>query len=238
MSIGSRIKKRREELGLTQPQLAQIVSVSKGTIGNYESGVSSPNENILFRLFDALHCDANYLYQDDICIDHIESFTYAEKNHIKKYRLLDDYGKKAIDSLLNIEYDRCVCVGVDSYSKTTITINRSNLPVSAGSGALLSDENLEPREYPDTTVSRQADIVIPVSGDSMEPMFYDGDEIYVRLQPAVEIGEIGVFIVDNNGYVKEYGGNVLISINPKYPNIKLNDYNDMRCVGKVIDKVL
>ena len=43
MSIGSRIKQRREELGLTQPQLAKMIGVSKGSIGNYESEISCPN---------------------------------------------------------------------------------------------------------------------------------------------------------------------------------------------------
>ena len=66
MSIGSRIKQRRDELGITQPMLASMVGVSKGSIGNYESGVSSPNEPILIKLFEALQCDANFLYQDYI----------------------------------------------------------------------------------------------------------------------------------------------------------------------------
>ena len=64
MSIGDRIKQRRKELKLTQPKLAEIVGVSKGTIGNYESNLCSPNEKILFKLFSALECDANFLYQD------------------------------------------------------------------------------------------------------------------------------------------------------------------------------
>ena len=66
MSIGTRIKMRREELGMTQPELACLIGVSKGSIGNYESGISRPNEDILIKLFSALDCDANYLYFDDI----------------------------------------------------------------------------------------------------------------------------------------------------------------------------
>lgn len=107
MSIGSRIKQRREELGYTQPQLAKLVGVSKGSIGNYESNVSSPNENILFKLFDVLQCDANFLYQDDIKIETTNFFTEEEKQHIKKYRLLDQHGQKAVNSVLDIEYERC-----------------------------------------------------------------------------------------------------------------------------------
>ena len=50
MSIGTRIKMRREELGMTQPELACLIGVSKGSIGNYESGISRPNEDILIKL--------------------------------------------------------------------------------------------------------------------------------------------------------------------------------------------
>lgn len=110
MSIGSRIKQRREELGYTQPQLAKLVGVSKGSIGNYESNVSSPNENILFKLFEVLQCDANFLYQDDIKIELTNFFTEEEKQHIKKYRLLDQHGQKAVDSVLDVEYERCTKV--------------------------------------------------------------------------------------------------------------------------------
>ena len=42
MSIGERIKKRREELGMSQLELAKRVGVTQGSIGNYETGVSNP----------------------------------------------------------------------------------------------------------------------------------------------------------------------------------------------------
>lgn len=110
MSIGSRIKEKREELGITQTELAKIVGVSKGSIGNYESGVSAPNEKILFKLFKALKCDANFLYQDDMKAFSKEnefSVSSNEKAMIKKYRSLDTYGKELIDKALDVEYRRC-----------------------------------------------------------------------------------------------------------------------------------
>lgn len=107
MSIGSRIKQRREELGYTQPKLAKLVGVSKGTIGNYESNISSPNEEILFKLFDVLNCDANFLYQDNIDWNVLGEANPSEKKHIEKYRTLDTYGKEAVDSILDVEYRRC-----------------------------------------------------------------------------------------------------------------------------------
>ena len=66
MSIGSRIKERREELGITQVELASRLGVSKGAIGNYETDANSPRASVMYKIFEILNCDANYLYQDEI----------------------------------------------------------------------------------------------------------------------------------------------------------------------------
>ena len=105
MSIGSRIKERREQLNLTQPELAALLGVSKGTVGNYESNVSSPNEKILFKLFEVLNCDANFLYQDNM-IQSNQNLNSEELEHIKKYRALDEHGKEMVDFVLSKEYER------------------------------------------------------------------------------------------------------------------------------------
>lgn len=66
MSFGSRLKERREALGLKQKQLGELLGISGNAIGNYENGISSPNANVLYKVFDVLKCDANYLYQDEM----------------------------------------------------------------------------------------------------------------------------------------------------------------------------
>jgi len=66
MSIGLRIKEARERTGMMQVDLAKIIGVSKGAIGNYESDYSSPKDEILYKLMAALNVDANYIFQDGI----------------------------------------------------------------------------------------------------------------------------------------------------------------------------
>ena len=126
MSIGTRIKMRRGELGMTQPELACLIGVSKGSIGNYESGISRPNEDILIKLFSALNCDANYLYFDDInkSEDILDS---GEKNIIKKYRVLDEHGKDMVDTVLDKEYSRC--------AEETSRIKAYTANMAAGTGS-------------------------------------------------------------------------------------------------------
>lgn len=113
MSIGSRIKERRIFLSLTQEELAKQIGITKGAIANYENQVSVPKMEILFKLFEILKCDANYLYQDDVNPQININFrnqhypSFEEQNHLKKYRTLDDKGKHTVDVVLDMEHKRC-----------------------------------------------------------------------------------------------------------------------------------
>ena len=53
----------------------------------------------------------------------------------------------------------------------------------------------------------------------------------------VEVGELGVFILDGNGYFKKYGGDRLISLNEEYGDILLKDYAEVVCCGRVTGKL-
>ncbi len=108
MSIGSRIKELRIRQNMTQEELARIIGVTKGAVANYENEISSPKSDLMYRLFDALECDANYLYQDAMNLNIYENRATPEEfeNIIKKYRNLDDYGKETIAITLERESER------------------------------------------------------------------------------------------------------------------------------------
>ena len=107
MSFGTRLRDKRKELGITQPQLAKILGVSQSAIGSWESDTNSPRATLLYDLFDILHCDANYLFQDETRELYKDKATPGEfENIIKKYRDLDDHGRKMVDFTLEEEYER------------------------------------------------------------------------------------------------------------------------------------
>ena len=221
---------------MTQKDIERVTGIPAGTYSTYERGVRDVNSDIIVKLAKCFGTTTDYLYGIENVSDN--ELSQKEIENIKKYRKLDDYGTKAVDDLLNNEYERCI--NTDEQEKQpTITISYSRLPASAGAGYFLQEENLEEREFPDTPISRQADVVIPVDGDSMEPMFYDGDELYVRLQPAVNVGEIGIFLKGENAFVKKYAEDRLISLNPSYDDIYPSESEDEQivCRGKVLGKV-
>ena len=103
---------------------------------------------------------------------------------------------------------------------------------SAGTGQIADDDTAEQVAVYYNEKTSKADYIMRVSGDSMEPKFMNGDRVLVRSQPAVEIGEIGIFIVDGEQYVKIYRGSYLESLNPQYNNIEVSERSF--CRGKVI----
>lgn len=68
----------------------------------------------------------------------------------------------------------------------------------------------------------------------MEPEFHDGEYALVQTCPEIEQGEIGIFTVNDNGYIKKLGAGELISLNPEYDNIQLHEYDNIRYRGEVI----
>lgn len=112
-----------------------------------------------------------------------------------------------------------------------------DLPVSAGPGVYLDDTVAEEIRVPDNEKTRVADFALRISGNSMEPKFHDGDVLLVQDSDSVEVGELGIFVLDGNGYFKKYGGDCLISLNPEYGNILLKEYAEAVCCGRVVGKL-
>lgn len=114
-----------------------------------------------------------------------------------------------------------------------IYLDFPDLPVSAGTGIYLYDDYAEQIRVVADEETVRANYALRVAGDSMEPRFYDGDIVLVETQPSVEIGEVGIFIYDGEAYIKKFGGDRLISLNPKYKDIMITDPNSFYCKGRV-----
>lgn len=161
-----------------------------------------------------------------------------EMEGIKKYRLLDRFGKEAVAEVLNAEYRRYEQAGEEEASEqrrdeTSVyfIVPCFTSPMSAGSGQPAGDEFPENykliREPP-----RGTSFIAPVSGHSMEPSYCDGQLVFVHAAEEIPVGEIGVFWMDGQQWIKELGDGVLISHNPDYRPRPMTD--DVRCQGLVL----
>ena len=112
-------------------------------------------------------------------------------------------------------------------------INFYDTPAAAGSGSFLDNPSSEKIKV-DDTVPKNADFAIRVSGDSMEPRFTNSQIIFVKAQDWLDVGDIGIFALNNESFVKQWGGDRLISLNKKYKPILLNEFDELKTFGKVV----
>lgn len=167
-----------------------------------------------------------------------------EKDHINKYRSLDDTGKDHVDTILDWETARVQqlqkkdATVIDFHSTTDSHLVSYYRSASAGSGVfILGNEGSEQIAIPDTPENKLVDYAIGVSGHSMEPDYHDGDIVLVSQRVEMHPGDVGIFIINNDAYIKEYGETELLSRNPNSPNIKVAEYDNIVCMGKVIGKL-
>lgn len=229
MTLSNNLKEARIKKGYKQEELATLVGKSKNVISNWERGDNKPDADTLFELCDILDVDANYLlgWENNKNL----SLSISEQSLIKKYRHLLDDDKEAVDYLVNRLY-------VKETEKEYVNLQPNKVIdlyphlASAGTGQYLFDDI--PAEKIEVEWNSEADFAIGVQGDSMEPTYKDEDTLLVKRQDNIEIGDIGIFIVNGESFVKEYQKNRLVSHNDEYEDIEFNENMNIVCVGKVI----
>ena len=60
--FGETIRNARKALGLTQRQLAEKIGVSNTSVSNWEKGLSRPDADLIQKLCQVLHIQANDFY--------------------------------------------------------------------------------------------------------------------------------------------------------------------------------
>ena len=229
--IGEQIKKYRNIRGMTQQDIADELGESSGrVIYNWEKGIGRPDCDKLARLCDLLGVSADELIG---CKSMAQRPTATEWNTLQKYRALDEHGKEVVDYLIDSEYNR-VAMLTRKPKPRMLKIDCFTLPASAGTGNFLENEIPEQILVKESAEAEEADYAIPVSGDSMEPTYHDGDKVFVEKCDAVDVGEVGIFILNGEAYIKERGNKKLISHNEKYKPIVLTENDSIYCCGRVI----
>ena len=101
MGFKERLREARTAKGLNQTELSLRIGLSKNAVSNYENGVSNPNVDVLYRLFQELDVDANYLFQDDIPIQKM-SLTTEERDIMVNYRDLNERGQNMLKEYIRL----------------------------------------------------------------------------------------------------------------------------------------
>ena len=209
--------------------LVKELELSKSSPTNWKKGVS-PNSDAVIKIAKYFNVSTDYLL-----LGTDENISDDDYKVLSIYRSLTTNGQK--EALRHINNIADMETSKEFFP--TCKVKHSIYDVSAGVGAEIGDyEGWEYIEVLKTPDSVKANFCLTIKGDSMQPMFNDGDIILVREQPIVDVGQICVYNINNNGYVKKFGRNKLISLNPKYDDVEIpnQDDNIVKCCGLVLGK--
>lgn len=232
-----------EHKGITAYKVFKDTGISQTALSKWKKGEQYPTADKLKILADYLAVSADFLLTGSEK-DLSTALTNDEQELLTYYKQLDPiYKGKVIgkaEALAEVTVEKqeksknARIKKKESRTVPTKTIEYFDLPASAGTGVYLSDNYKEHLTIRRNAFTDQADFAVRISGDSMEPDFQDGDLVIVRCTPTLDIGDIGIFILNNEGYVKVFGGDRLISLNSNYDDILLRVCDDIRCKGRVI----
>ena len=231
-TICSVIKMLRTDRQWTMVQVAEKLGVSLGAYQKYENGSRDVSTEMLCKIADLYNVTTDYLLGRAPQTDPIQLLmaqnVLTPQEIEEQFSALPEDLQAIVLALIKAMKARREQMQL---RRPSIQMRKHLNKAAAGFGYDLSSED----EWAEITVldtpqARSADFAVEVDGDSMEPDFHSGDIALVKLDPDVPVGEVGLFVHDGMGYIKERGKKCLISRNPDYPDIE----GEAQCIGIVI----
>ncbi|HFI0237799.1 TPA: S24 family peptidase [Streptococcus suis] len=240
-TLAENIKLYRKRARLTQKELASKLGVAPTAVSAWELGRNKPlmdNIESMALLFDIKK--SVLLGEDLVVLSSTPPNSLIEQISDKVVQLHQDRQKNVLSYATEQldEQERAKTISdnvIDLYD----TRKRISLAVpgkvSAGTGYWQEDNydtmvSFYEDDIPDL---KDFDTIAIAVGHSMEPKIKNGDFLFIKFTPTIDLNKIGIFQVDGENYVKKLKTNCLQSLNPDYDDIQFTE--DMRTIGEVVD---
>ncbi len=242
--------------------LMQMIKTKYRSLRNFsiESGIPNSTLNSMFKkglggtavdtvlkVCSLLGCDIYSLTDSSLTAtpeDHVFFSNYLKlpESSRQLIRLVAEHQLDVIEAQTQ-QMPQASVAGKELVFPTEKTLSVSTVRVYLNSASAGFGEYLEESDYEDIPVNdsipAQADFGITIHGDSMMPRIHDGDVVWVRQQDSVEENQIGVFILNGDALCKKLvaSGNrfFLRSLNSRYKDIPITEYDSLKVIGRVID---
>ncbi|MEY8700983.1 XRE family transcriptional regulator [Streptococcus ferus] len=241
--MASNIRRHLDELGLNVKDFANVMNFKYTTVLDWVNAKTYPRIDkieLMANFFKVEKSDLVELYIPKEKISTAKSIDsgaslsdkviYLDQNLIEPRRSTwINHGEQLLDEQTSEEANEA------SETVQLYSYDYYDQPASAGTGQYLNDVQVEQVKLP---VNVDADFVIPIYGDSMEPDYRSGDYVFVKLSVDLSDGDTGVFEYYGDAYIKELIINeneaFLHSLNPKYKDIPIDASSDFRIIGEVV----
>lgn len=243
MEFHERLKALRVQASMTQKQLGELLDVSVVTIRNWETGTKLPSMQAIISLSKTLHTSSDYILgiEHNKILDTIP-MSKTEAKLLSDYRGLDKYGQRTVEVVCAIEKLRVEETEEAKRKYAIRYIPKYSTPSAAGYAVPLDGEDYTLIPV-DESVPHDADFATEAHGNSMEPYIHDGDTVFVKKDCELDVGDVGIFIVNGARYCKQYyidkdRNLTLVSANPdlRESNVYVSAESDatVLCCGKVL----
>lgn len=248
--LGKKLSEARKDKKIRQNAFVKLleeygISMSSSSYSCWETGARTPNAYQFLALCRALDIQdvMGYFLEEHGNVDGMEQLNPEGQALAQQYiRLLVRSGEYQREPDPDTEI-----LNLDLYLQSA----------SAGCGQFLDDDSRETISLPRSVVPAGTEFVVRISGDSMEPAFYDHQLAFVKRTVDLRPGDLGIFLLDGDGYIKKYeeempeeaemeeylysSGDVqkkpvLLSLNPKYDPIRVTQNNEFQIIGKVLNR--
>jgi repressor LexA len=228
--VGQVIRKYRLAAGMDQPTLAKQLGYTKTAIGNWELGLSRPDIDNVPKICRLLNIPVTELL--DLPAE--TALPIEDRNLLFSYHQLDKFNRHTILQMMDRLLFQQDSKEKERLRNSYIGLTRYEDAAAAGVGGPMLEYAENETVYAlSSHVPYGTDSIIHVNGRSMEPTYPDGSYVYVDTSAEVQEGQVGIFIVNGEAYIKEYQHDALYSHNQRYKPIPIHPDTEMRCCGRV-----
>lgn len=220
MFSGKRLKQKRIEKGMTQAEIADIIRINRSSYNSWESGRAKPNQKNLSALASILGVSDTYFESEYDIMNH-----YLQLNPMNQQKA-DTYVEDLLQSQEQKKTIQLFAVEV-----------LSDIALSAGAGESFFDEQETEIVYSNEE-QYGYDIAAWIQGDSMNPVYEDGEIALIRANGFDYDGAVYALSWNDSVYIKrlyrEKNGFRMVSLNHKYPDRFIPFEDEPRIVGLVV----
>lgn len=228
--IAKNIRKFLNDSNMSQKKLAELINIKPSTLSDYLNLRSNPSHGVIQRIADVFEVgksDIDTTYKDDNDITSI----YNKLTPPRQENVLN-YANEQLEEQNKV-------TSIDGYKESKLVSYIACGATGAGIGEELYDDILHEEVFfkEDETPSN-ADFCILVNGDSMEPMLKQGTYAFIKKEDSIKDGTIALVVLDGVSLIKrvdiceDYIN--LVSLNPKYDDIKVASFSNIKVMGKVV----
>lgn len=121
-ALGKRIRRKRQENGLTQEEAAELIGISLSYYGNIERGLRMPSVEVLVNIANQLNVGMDVLLRDSLKVPSVSRFneqqigvlrTFLSEQQSALENWLADQPEEGLEEVENAERGQCAAEGSD-----------------------------------------------------------------------------------------------------------------------------